>query len=66
MAASSWRRRLKDYILLDGIRPSQRNDAVDYWNQVEEVTDLECNWLVCWVQLGEMKRQCPVAKLETC
>ena len=41
------------------------DDAVDYWNQAEKVTDLECNWLVCWVQLGEVKLQCPVAKLRS-
>jgi hypothetical protein len=42
------------------------DDAVDFWNQAEKVTDLECNWLVCWVQLGEEKRKCSVAKLRSC
>ena len=42
------------------------DDAVDFWDKAVKVTDLECNWLVRWVQSGEEKRKCLVAKLRFC
>ena len=41
-------------------------DAWDIWSHSEKVTDRDCNWLVCWVRLGEEIRKCPVEKLKSC
>ena len=42
------------------------DDAWNVWSNSEKVTDRECNWLVCWVRLGEEIRKCPVEKLKSC
>ena len=42
------------------------DEAGDIWSKSETVTDRECNWLVCWVQLGEEIRKCPVETLRSC
>ena len=50
----------------DGFCKYYGGDAWAVWRRSEKVTDRYCNWLVCWVRIGNLTRKCPVEKLRSC